>query len=232
MSVDSIGAFYNRFAGAYDLVFDRVLRQGRIESIRAMGLTPGRRVLEVGVGTGLNLPLYPRSVHVTGINLSAPMLREALRRLTPRNVRNVSLARMDATQLAFPDGVFDAVYAPYVVSVVRQPRRVVAEMARVCRPGGVVVVVNHFISRHPVGRWVEHQLTPLSHRVGFRLDLPVEDILGVPNLLVEEDRRVNLFGLWRLLVFRRVETVVEKTRRHSLVVEEPMAPWRAVQPGP
>ncbi len=158
MNVEAIGKFYNRIAGAYDLLFDHVFREGRVESIRAMGLSPGDRILEVGVGTGLNLPLYPRGVRVTGIDLSGPMLREARDRLNgERAQEEVALARMDATQLAFPDGCFDAVYAPYVVSVVPLPRRVVAEMGRVCRPDGVVVVVNHFESRHPVGRWFERR---------------------------------------------------------------------------
>ncbi len=204
MNVDAVSRFYNRFAGAYDLVFDHVFREGRTESIRAMSLRPGHKVLEVGVGTGLNLPLYPNGVLITGIDLSGPMLREAsTRRGTNGERRNLALARMDATHLAFPDDVFDAVYAPYVVSVVPHPERVVAEMARVCKPGGAVVVVNHFESRNPMGRWFERRLSPLTHRVGFRLDLPVEDILGQPGLVLEEDRRVNLLHLWRLIVFRK-----------------------------
>jgi phosphatidylethanolamine/phosphatidyl-N-methylethanolamine N-methyltransferase len=201
--------FYDRFAGAYDLFFDHVFREGRTEAIRAMRLSPGDRVLEVGVGTGLNLPLYPRSAHVVGIDLSGPMLREA----RDRGVRpGTELARMDATRLAFPDGCFDAVYAPYVVSVVPRPRALVAEMARVCRPGGVVVVVNHFGSRHPVGRWVERRLSPLTTHVGFRLDLPVDEILGLPQLKLENDRRVNMLNLWRLIMFRKDEPVALRRR--------------------
>lgn len=214
MNGEAIGKFYNRIAGTYDLLFDHVFREGRVESIRAMQLAPGSKILEVGVGTGLNLPLYPRDVQVTGIDLSGPMLRESAGRLNgSRTSGRFSLARMDATNLAFPDGVFDAVYAPYVVSVVPLPRRVVAEMARVCRPGGVVVIVNHFGSRHPVGRWVERRLSPLTHRVGFRLDLPVEDILGIPGLALEDQRGVNLLNLWRLLVFRKATGSATATPR-------------------
>jgi phosphatidylethanolamine/phosphatidyl-N-methylethanolamine N-methyltransferase len=221
MNVDAVGRFYNRFAGAYDLMFDHVFREGRTEAIRAMNLWPGDHVLEVGVGTGLTLPYYPRAVRVTGIDVSAPMLREARRRLDRAGRGNmVALARMDAAHLALPDNSFDAVFAPYVVSVVPTPRRVVAEMARVCKPGGVVVVVNHFGSRRPVGRWVERRLSPLTHRVGFRLDLPVEDVLGLSTLLVEEDRRVNLLHLWRLLVFRKIESVGERTRRLGICCAE------------
>ncbi len=205
MNVTVIGRFYDRFAGVYDHLFDHVFREGRAEAIRALGLSPGSRVLEVGVGTGLTLPLYPSGTEVIGIDISQPMLREARERAGRENGnhRRVGLIRMDAARLAFPDDTFDGVYAPYVVSVVPYPRRVVEEMARVCRPGGRVVVVNHFGSRNRLGAFLEKRLTPLTHFVGFRLDLPVEAILGIPGLALEENRKVNVLKLWRLLVFRK-----------------------------
>ena len=208
MNVTAIGRFYDRFAGVYDHLFDHVFREGRAEAIRALELAPGSRVLEVGVGTGLTLPLYPAGTEVVGIDISQPMLREARERADRENGgKRVGLVRMDAARLAFPDDTFDGVYAPYVVSVVPYPRRVVEEMARVCRPGGKVVIVNHFGSRNRLGAFLEKRLTPLTHFVGFRLDLPVEAILGIPGLELEENRKVNMLKLWRLLVFRK--TAVE-----------------------
>jgi phosphatidylethanolamine/phosphatidyl-N-methylethanolamine N-methyltransferase len=204
MNVGAVERFYNKFAGMYDLVFDQVFREGRLEAIRAIDARPGDRVLEVGVGTGLNLPLYPAGVRVVGSDLSMPMLREAAERAGRADESgDVTLVCNDATKLCFADASFDAVYAPYVVSVVPLPRKLVAEMARVCKPGGRVVVVNHFGSRHPIGRWIERRLTPLTHHVGFRLDVPVESILGLPQLEVIDHRRVNMLKLWRLLVFRK-----------------------------
>lgn len=204
MNVRAVQGFYDRFATVYDLLFDAVFQDGRREAVKALELERGQRVLEVGVGTGLNLALYPSGVSVTGVDLSLAMLREARERLDRRPVgAPVSLARMDAGNLAFADGSFDAVYAPYVVSVVPDPRRVVREMARVCKPRGRVVVVNHFGSDHDVVSWVERRLSPVTHHVGFRLDLPVRSILGVPGLVKEDERRVNLLGLWKLLVFSK-----------------------------
>lgn len=204
MNTKAVSRFYNCCAGVYDLLFDQVFREGRRLAFEALDLRPGQRVLEVGVGTGLTLPMYPRGVRVVGIDLSAPMLREAAGRRTLLGPdRPVGLVRMDATHVASPDGAFDAVFAPYVVSVVPEPRQVVAEMARVCKPGGRVVVLNHFACRHPVPRWFEKQLSPLTHRVGFRLDLPLETILDIPTLHVESEARVNMLGMWRLVVFRR-----------------------------
>ncbi|HHN75292.1 MAG TPA: methyltransferase domain-containing protein [Acidobacteria bacterium] len=207
MDVVAVGRFYDRFAGLYDLVFNQVFQPGRVESIGAMDFRQGDRVLEVGVGTGLNLPLYPAGVRVVGIDLSSPMLKEARRR---RRVADggarIHLGQMDATRMAFPDDAFDFVYAPYVISVVPHPREVVAEMGRVCRPGGKVVIVNHFGSRHRLGHWLESKLTPVTQHMGFRLDLPVESVLGLDGLEKIDDRRVNLLKLWRLLIFEKQPT--------------------------
>ncbi len=203
-SVRRSARFYDRFAKIYDLVFDGVLEPGRIESIRRMGVRAGDRVLEIGVGTGLNLPLYENDARVVGIDLSAAMLSEAQERVVEGEApRETGLARMNALSLAFADDSFDLVYAPYVISVVSDARSAVAEMARVCRPGGRLVIVNHFGSQHRLGGFLERKLSPLTHHVGFRLDLPVESILDVPGLDKVDERRVNLLKLWRLLVFEK-----------------------------
>jgi phosphatidylethanolamine/phosphatidyl-N-methylethanolamine N-methyltransferase len=114
--------------------------------------------------------------------------------------------RMDASSLQFPDASFDAVLAPYVMSVVSDPRRVLSEMKRVCRPSGRIVIVNHFLSRNPLKDSLEKALTPLSIHMGFRLDTPVGSVLDDPDLVLEVERRVNLFGNWTLLRLRRTPT--------------------------
>jgi len=194
---------YSRLSSHYDLLFDKVFQSGREQAIRAMELRPGERVLEVGVGTGLALPLYPRTVEVVGIDLSEGMLEEARDRINRLGLRHVSVLRMDASARQFQEATVDAVLAPNVISVVSDPRRVLAEMKRVCKPGGRLVVVNHFLSRNPLKASVEKALTPLSVHVGFRLDTPLTTVLQDPGLTLEIKRRGNLFGNWTLLRLRK-----------------------------
>src|SRR5580765_7071789 len=138
---------YGVLARVYDGFFDWALVPGRRYAVSLLTPKAGERVLEVGVGTGLSLPLYPRGCDVVGIDISGPMLDRARARLSGLDQANVVLKRMDARKITYPDGHFDKVLAPYVISVVPDPSRVMAEIVRVCRPGGTVIVVNHFQSR-------------------------------------------------------------------------------------
>ena len=194
---------YSRLSSHYDLLFDKVFQAGREDSIRTLDLRPGERVLEVGVGTGLSLPLYPRTVDILGIDLSEGMLEEARDRINRLGLRRAAVQRMDASSLQFGASSFDAVLAPYVMSVVADPRRVLSEMKRVCRPGGRIVIVNHFLSRNPLKASLEKALTPFSIHVGFRLDTPISSVLHDTDLALEVKRRVNLFGNWTLLRLRK-----------------------------
>ena len=194
---------YSVLARVYDDFFDWALGPGRRYAVGRLRASPGERVLEVGVGTGLSLPLYPPGVQVTGIDISDAMLDRARSRLLGLERRDVVLRRMDAHALAFPDGAFDHVLAPYVISVVADPAKAMSEIRRVCRPGGKVLVVNHFLAENPLLAWVEKVLTPVSRWVGFRMDLPMDSVTGAPGFDVVKVERVNLFGLWRLIEMRR-----------------------------
>ena len=194
---------YSVLAKVYDDFFDWALTPGRRLAVSRLPARPGDRILEVGVGTGLSLPLYPRDCEVTGIDISEPMLEKARERLDALGREGVVLRRMDAHDLRFPDGSFDHVVAPYVISVVAEPEKVMREIRRVCRPGGTVLVVNHFLSESFLLSGIERILTPASQWIGFRMDLPVRIALEVPGLTLQAMERVNLFGLWRLLTLRR-----------------------------
>ncbi len=199
---------YAALARFYDGGFDWALGPGRRIAVSAMPIRPGDRVLEVGVGTGLSLPFYPTGSRVTGIDISEPMLEQARERCDDGDLGDVDLRLMDARDLTFPDGSFDHVLVPYVMSVVPEPERVMQEIRRVCRPGGSVFIVNHFRSENALMQFGERILTPASQWIGFRLDLPIERVTGTPGLETVAVRRVNLLGLWRLIEMRR-ESVAE-----------------------
>src|SRR5207247_10044841 len=165
----------------YDFTFGPTLHPGRVDAIRRMGIKPGDRVLEVGVGTGINGALYPRDCSVTGIDLSGPMLEKARTRIARKGIRNVRLLQMDASNLKCADDSFDIVYAPYVISVVPDPVAVAREMRRVCRPGGRIVILNHFRSNSRIGAWLERIIAPGAKYLGFKSDL------DLPAFLVQAD---------------------------------------------
>jgi len=200
MELEAIRKAYRRYARLYDLYFGALFQPGRKAVIERMHCRPGQRVLEVGVGTGLSLPLYPTGVQVTGIDISPEMLDRARVRLQSSGGRNeVELHVMDAERMSFASDSFDKVVAMYVVSVVPHPQRLVDEMRRVCKPNGEIFIVNHFHSPNPIVGGVESLLAPLSRLVGFHPDFSLEDFVRDTRLEIVDKQPVNLFGYWNLL---------------------------------
>jgi phosphatidylethanolamine/phosphatidyl-N-methylethanolamine N-methyltransferase len=156
-------------------------------------------VLEVGAGTGINAPLYPRDCQVTAIDLSSAMLEKARVRIARLGLRNVRLLESDAAHLTFADDSFDSVYAPYTISVVPDPVEVALEMKRVCRPGGRIVILNHFRSEHPLTSRIERAISPLTVHVGFKADLALPAFLARTGLRPVSFEKVNFPGIWSLI---------------------------------
>jgi len=196
---DFVERVYDKLASVYDLAFGPALNAGRRRAVERMALRPGDRVLEVGVGTGINAGLYPSACPVVGIDLSAPMLDRARSRLARDDVRHVSLLQMDAADLQFADGTFDIVYAPYLISVVPEPVRVAREMRRVCRPGGRIIFLNHFLSENALVSRVERLISPLTIHIGFKADLDLDALLGQAALTPVAIERVNFPRIWSLV---------------------------------
>ena len=185
---DFVERVYENIAWAYDLVFGPTLHPGRVQAIQRMGIAPGDRVLEVGVGTGINAGLYPRDCSVTGIDLSASMLEKARERSPAKASATCGCSRWTPPNLKFADDTFDIVYAPYVISVVPDPVAVVREMHRVCRPGGRIIVLNHFRSANPALAWIERAISPFTVHVGFKSDLDLPAFLAQADLQSRLDR--------------------------------------------
>ena len=205
MQVEAIQKSYRRWAPVYDLAFGRITQGGRILAARHVN-AQGGSVLEVGIGTGLALGYYSAKVQVTGIDLSSEMLREAELRAKKLGLRNVvGLHQMDARAIALPDASFDHVAAMHIMSVVPEPERVLDEMVRLCRPGGSVLIANHFAGRAEGWSFAERLAAPLSNLLGWHSDFAIDRVMGHPGLKLEESRQVRPFGLMTYLRFRRVE---------------------------
>ena len=194
-----IEAVYARLSPVYDMIFGAPLQPGRIAAVRQMAIRSGDRVLEIGVGTGINAPLYPKDCHVTAIDLSVPMLDRARRRVARQGLAHIELLEQDAAWMTFRSNSFDSVYAPYVMSVVVDPIRVAREMRRVCRPGGRIVILNHFRSTNALASRLERATSPLTVLVGFRLDFSLTELLRQADLWPASIERVNFPPLWSLV---------------------------------
>lgn len=137
MDDEAVIKAYKRYARNYDLIFGKIFEHGRRQILNKMNCRSGEHVLEVGIGTGITLPFYSDHVHVTGIDISPDMLQVAKKYVNGNKAAKKSLFLMDAQQMSFADNSFDKVAAMYVVSVVPDPEALVAEMKRVCKPGGI-----------------------------------------------------------------------------------------------
>jgi phosphatidylethanolamine/phosphatidyl-N-methylethanolamine N-methyltransferase len=190
---------YEKMASVYDLFFGLPLHHGRAKAIRRMAIKPGDQILEVGVGTGISLPLYPRRCSVTAIDLSEGMLERAHTRVDQYSLRNVRLIQMDATCLKFPDKSFDIVYAPYFISCVPDPLAVTREMRRVCKPGGRIIILNHFRSRNRFFASIERAISPFTVHIGFKSDLDLPAFLAQAELQPVSIEKVNIPRIWSLV---------------------------------
>ncbi len=190
---------YTTYAGFYDKVFGKVFHEGRESAIRNLNVQPNEHILEVGVGTGLALPMYPHHCRIVGIDLSEGMLAKAKEKAEALCLDHVELHRMDAGAMEFEDDSFDTVVAAYVVTAVPDYRKVVNEMIRVCRPGGRIVMLNHFSNGNKVIAAVEKVISPLTKHLGWRTDLSLNTVLEGTSLQVARKQSVNPLRFWALV---------------------------------
>jgi len=201
LSRDVVVRAYRRYAPVYDRIFGGVLDPGRRALADAVRELEPASLLEVGVGTGLMLARYPEATRVVGVDLSMEMLAKASARVPALADRDIRLEVMDAEALTFPDGAFDCVTVPYVLSVTPDPQRLVAEVRRVCRVGGTILILNHF-SGSRFWWLLERVVKPVPGEVGFRSDFELAAEISRYDWKVEWMKSVNLFGLSKLVSIR------------------------------
>lgn len=212
MQLEYILKSYARYAPVYDQTFGWMLSfRGRSMAAGVTNKRPGK-ILEVGVGTGISLSYYRKEHEVHGIDISPDMLERAQQRVAKGKLTHVSSLRiMDARELEFSDDTFDAVVAAYVMSVVPNPEKVIREIERVCKPGGDVIIVNHFAAEKGIRRDIEKFLAPLSNKLGWRPDMPVQEILGNTSLREVKRHTLPPLGMFTMLHLRKdLDTTLQK----------------------
>jgi phosphatidylethanolamine/phosphatidyl-N-methylethanolamine N-methyltransferase len=195
---------YYELSHLYDLIFRRVFYPRIAKVIRSLHIEPGSRVLELGVGTGLSLDAYPEHCRVVGIDLAPDMLERAQDKVNRNGWRHITLKQGDALDLDFDDDSFDYVMAFHVISVVPDPHRMLAEARRVCKPGGVVTIINHFRTSNPVLARVQRTIDPLTRALGWTT-LRLNDVLNRRALHIERQWKTSPRSLFTIVVARNVK---------------------------
>ncbi len=195
MSVEYAEKVYNRYSSFYDLMYGlKVFDNGRERAPEILDLSPGTQLLEVGVGTGLSVPLLPRNIEITAIDVSQKMLNQTRKRLASLGIYNVQLFKMDALHLEFPDNSFDRILAAYFISTVPDPVKVILEMKRVCRPEGKLVFLNHFQREMPAIAFLEKLFSPLFYRLGFHASIDLQELMAQTGLTVDSIEKIDFLG--------------------------------------
>lgn len=194
---------YGKFTHLYDAVFGKTLA-GRVQrTIQSLNIAPDARVLDVGIGTGCYVTAYPHHAQVTGIDLSPDMLHVAECQARRHGWDHVDLRQMDALDLQFSDNAFDYVVAFHTVSVVADPRRLLSEMLRVCKPAGQIAIVNHFRSEHPWLARGAQMVSPITRRLGWRSDIDFDELFGDSPLEIEECYKTSRWSPFTVVVGRK-----------------------------
>jgi ubiquinone/menaquinone biosynthesis C-methylase UbiE len=198
--------YYDRVGALYDAIIGPVSRNFRERAATALQLSPDGRLLVVGVGSGLDLQFFPPETSGVGVDLSDGMLLRAKRRRAELAMRHFELRKMNAEALDLPDASFDAVYLPLIVTVAADGARVLAEAARVAKPGARLVIVDKLWPEDRDRPALVRSLSQLTGKVATHIDRRFSEIYaGAPHLEVLSNEPALFAGYFRLIVLRKPE---------------------------
>lgn len=206
---------YAELAPLYDKVFGKIFYSRLERVIEDLDIPAGTKVLEVGAGTGTSFPAYPSHCEVTGIDLAPDMLARAKQKIAENDWRHINVRVMNALELDFPDNTFDYVMAFHVVTVVPDPVRMIAEAKRVCKPGGRIVIVNHFTSEFPLVGSLTQALDPLTRWLGWRTDLKLKPFIETTHLKVEKAYKLSKSSLYTVVLGRKDRNGFRRARERA-----------------
>ena len=191
--------FYNNLVPAYQALWPAVAKKRILAAVESLKIPANAQVLEVGVGTGLSLESYPTDAKLTGVDLSESMLAEANQLIKEQGWKHINVLPMNAEKLEFEDSTFDFVTSFHTISVVSQPQRMMSEIVRVCKPGGRILIVNHFRSDNPLIARVVDSAGNITKRLGWRTDLDLNDVIHELPLRLDHRYKPNPLSLFTVM---------------------------------
>ena len=199
IQINDVRSAYCRYAPIYDAVFGWVLEPGRRQIAKQVRILKAKNILEIGVGTGLTLALYPKESHLTGIDVSAEMLKTAFKRANALVDRHIILQVANAESMAFKDQSFDCVTIPYVLSVTPNPSQLIREARRVCKRGGHIIIANHF-SGTTGWKIFERAVERFSKIIGFRSKFDFASQIESHSWNIKSVQKTNIFSLSKVIL--------------------------------
>jgi phosphatidylethanolamine/phosphatidyl-N-methylethanolamine N-methyltransferase len=214
MQEASTRKIYDIHSMFYDATFGRLVKRRIERAIHHMNISETDLVLDLGIGTGVSLNYYPQHARVTGVDLSAGMLRKAREKIRERGLRHANAFQADALRLPFADDTFDHVFTSHVISVVSDPYRLIQEAQRVAKPGARIVIVNHFQSTNRFIAMVEKWLCPLCTKLGWRSDLALQDLVRRTGMEIDYRYQLASLDLWETVVITNNKSALPALAGH------------------
>ena len=196
---EHIKKVYSLYAWIYDAFFGKIFEHGRYVAFDMMNVKPNETILEVGVGTGLSLSLYPKEAHVMGIDISQEMLDKAENKKRYYGLSNVSLYNMDASSMSFANNTFDKVIASHVITVVPDPLKTLSEIKRVCKRDGEIFILNYTGCNNKIISRFEEFISPVRDKMGLGKHFDLDELLKGAQLSIVCEQRVNFLDMCRLV---------------------------------
>lgn len=215
---------YDLWSWFYDRTFGALVQNRQVRAVHQLRTRAGDRVLDIGVGTGMLLPIYPRDVTVVGMDLSGGMLAKAAAKRDEYGLNHCHLVRADAMLPPFAPASFDHIVITHTITVVSDPAKLIRWAAHLLKPRGRIIVLNHFLSTQPLVAWFEKVLNPLFMRIGWRSDLGLEDVLRGTDLQVEYRFKMRLVDLWQIIVLTHGLASEPVRTAGPITVETPVTP--------
>jgi phosphatidylethanolamine/phosphatidyl-N-methylethanolamine N-methyltransferase len=213
MQEASTRKIYDIQSAFYDATFGRLVRRRVGMAISHMNVGPTDRVLDLGIGTGASLQFYPQYGRIVGVDLSSGMLKQCRRKINDRELEHASLFQADAMRLPFADDSFDHVFISHVISVVSDPIQLVREAQRVAKPHSRIVLLNHFQSTNRFIALFEKWLCPLCTKLGWRSDLPLQELIRKTGLEIDYRFKLESIDLWETVVVTNTKSAIATLRR-------------------